>query len=368
MAINFEEIPSEIEIPHEPTQQTKTVQQELNERQSLLNERSIKCKEIRPFFEKLQKPAPRFMYRYLCVCPRYNPQYVCKHTGNIIIDRDVLTPEEHIVYLATPKANFAAPRQMPRYFLRKSIIANCTARINRLAKPDLKQVTDTLNNFNHVISRRHRRSLKKRLEKSENVEYTTIQKALDWLGEEKRLRKVAKRKEKLRCKKLSRKIVTKQRQQIKKIVCILFEEMKDFLLNDQFIMDESSSLVMVILETLREFTDKEFYITSNLREYQKILAFNLAVWINKFISNLNIHVAEPPKPKDEMSAQQQQPTERQTQELSSFIPVGDYISPIVSEEELYEDEDDEDYYSYPQTTSDRGQYTNDTTDIKEELK
>ncbi|XP_065358962.1 uncharacterized protein Rcd7 [Calliphora vicina] len=359
MAINFEEIPSEIEIPLKPPQKTKTVLEELNCRQSLLNERTIKCKDIRPFFEKLRKQPPRYLYRYVCVCPRYNPQYVCKHTGNIIIDRDVLTPEEHIVHLATPKANFAAPRKMPRYFLKRSIIANCTARINRLAKPDLKQVTDTLNNFNHIISRRHKRSLNKRLDKSPNVEYTSIQRALDMLKEEKRLKRVARRKERLRCRKLKRKIVHKQRQQIKKIVCILFEQMREFLLNDQFIMDESSALVTVILETLREFTDKEFHITSNLREYQKILSFNLAVWINKFISNLNIHVAEPPKQYPQMPQSQ---SERQPQELSSFLPVADYISPIASEESYYEEED-EDYYSYQQTTSDKAQYNNDNTEI-----
>lgn len=256
MAINFEEIPSEIEISPQPLPTKRTVLEELNARQQLLNERSIRCRDIRPFFERRKKKPHRYTYRYFCVCPRYKPQYKCKHSGNIIIDRDVLSQEEHIVYLATPKPNFAAPRQMPHYYLKKTILSNCTARINRLAKPDLKLVSYTLNNFQHVISRRHKRSLTKRLEQKPEVEYTSIQKALDWLGEEKRLRRVAQRKERLRCQKLKRKIGQRQRQQIKKIICVLFEEMKEFLLNDQFIMDESSSLVSVILETLREFTGK----------------------------------------------------------------------------------------------------------------
>lgn len=77
-----------------------------------------------------------------------------------------------------------------------------------------------------------------------------------------------------------------------------------------------------------------------MREYQKILAFNLAVWINKFISNLNIHVAEPPTHYPQMP--QPQP-ERPTQEIESFLPVGDYISRSTTE--CYEDEE-EDYFSY----------------------
>lgn len=256
MSFNFEEIPSVIEIPHEPATKTRTVLEELNARQYLLSERAIKCRDIRPFFKKTKKPSPHYTYKYLCVCPRYNPQYACKHAGNIIIDRDVLTPQEHLVYLATPKPNLALPRKMPRYFLKKSIIANCTPRINRLAKPDLKRVSETLNNFNHLISRRHKRTLRKRLEKSSDIEFTSIQRALELISEEKRLRRVAKRQERIRCQKLRRKIASKERQKIKKIICIMYEEMKEYLLNDQFIMDENSSLVTVILEALREFTGR----------------------------------------------------------------------------------------------------------------
>ncbi|KAM7355403.1 reduction in Cnn dots 7 [Cochliomyia hominivorax] len=357
MAINFEEIPSAIEIPLKPTEPQRSVVEELEARQHLQNERSIKCQDIHPFFERRQKKPLRYTYKYFCVCPRYNPKYTCKHSGNIIIDRDILTSKEHIVYLATPKPNLAAPRKLPQYYLKKSIIANCTARINHLAKPDLRLVNQTLNNFNHILNRRRKHLLNEHLLPSNDVEYTSIQKALEWLNEEHRLKRVAKRKERLRCQKLKRKILKRQRKQIKKIVCVVFEKMKDFLLNDQFVMDEGSALVSVILETLREFSDKHFYITNNLQEYQKILSSNLAVWINKFISNLNIHIEDEPPIQYEAELPQ---TEKPTQELSSFLPIDDYISQSSGSEEFYyEEEEDEEYYSYQQNRGDKG-------DVKEQ--
>ena len=260
MAVNFEEIPSDIEVTDKPPIARKTVLEELNNRQSLLNERTIKCKDIRPFFEKMKKDPLRYMYKYFCICPRFNPKYLCKHTGNIIIDRDVLTHEEHIVFLATPKANFAEPRKLPRYLIHKYIVPKCTARVHSLAAPDKKQVNDTLNNFSHIIPKWRKRLLKMHLQKKPTVNYTTIPLALEWLSEEIRLKKVAKRKERACLQKLARKIVRRQRTQIKKIICVLFEEMKDFLLNDQFVMDENSALVSVILEALREFTGLLFFL------------------------------------------------------------------------------------------------------------
>lgn len=256
MAINFNKIPDQIEISPEPPKPTRTVLEEINARQCLLQERYIKCKNIGPLYEKPKKRPHRYTYKYFCVCPNYNPQYVCQHIGNIVIDRDVLTPQEHIVHLATPKENKGAPRKLPRFYQKKFIVPNCTARVNRLATPVVRQVIHTLTHFKHLLTNRHRVALKQRLETKPKVEYTSITVALEWLEEEKRLKKVAKRMEKARCKKLQRKILNKQRTQIKKIICVLFEEMKDFLLNDQFIMDENSTLVAVILETLKEFTGK----------------------------------------------------------------------------------------------------------------
>ncbi|KAL9908711.1 reduction in Cnn dots 7 [Glossina fuscipes fuscipes] len=346
MAINFHKIPSDLVIP-EPPKYAHTVLDEIQARSSLIDERQIKCKDIGPLYEKPKKRPQRYSYKYYCVCPRYNPQYLCQHSGNIIIDRDVLTQEEHLVYLSTPKANFAAPRKMPRYYEKKAIVPNCTARINKLAAPDQARVKETLSKFQHLLKKRHLNSLQQHLKKKPDVEYTDINTALAWLEEERRLTLVAKRLNKQRCKKLSKKIANKQRSQIKKIICVLFEEMKDFLLNDQFIMDERSTLVAVILETIREFTDKEFYTTSNLREYQKILAFNLAVWINKFISNLNIHVAQAPaSPQRDQpfaDSRRQQYSDKPSQALQNFLPVGDYISYSSASDEFMDDENEEFY-------------------------
>lgn len=89
------------------------------------------------------------------------------------------------------------------------------------------------------------------------------------------------------------------------------------------------------------------------------MAFNLAVWINKFISNLNIHVAEPATHYQQMS--QTQP-ERPTQELSSFIPLSDYISYSSVSDELCYVEGEESLSCCQQAIRDRAQ-NSEVTDL-----
>lgn len=70
-------------------------------------------------------------------------------------------------------------------------------------------------------------------------------------------------------------------------------------------------------------SENECYNSNNLKDFQKILATNLALWINKFISNLNIHIAESPEQyiKPQKSSQV---TGREMQ--PSYLPIQDYIS------------------------------------------
>lgn len=91
-------------------------------------------------------------------------------------------------------------------------------------------------------------------------------------------------------------------------------------------------------------------MTSNLREYQKILAFNLAIWINKFISNLNIHVAPAPIKK---------PTGDEGDKLGSFLPLSDYISCSSGEQEWCPDEMKEE--CEVEAEEEDGGYTTETT-------
>lgn len=66
-------------------------------------------------------------------------------------------------------------------------------------------------------------------------------------------------------------------------------------------------------------------MTSNLREYQKILAFNMAIWINKFLSNLNIHISPIPPPTTTAHYDFSH-GDHPGMNIGSFLPVGDYIS------------------------------------------
>ncbi|KAI8041615.1 uncharacterized protein LOC128258015 [Drosophila gunungcola] len=322
-AINFLKTQCETRkehVPEDPLQEGPTVADELNARLAMVHVRESRAKRIRRLV-KYPTNEIQGLYRFICVCPRYHPCYVpCQHTGQIIIDRDVLSREEHICFLATPKKDFSSPQlaKQAHYYTKKIFVNQCTARVERLADPHPMRVSDTFNFFKEYLSPRHIAALENHMKPKPPVEVMSMEKALEYMEEEMRQRRAAKRLHKRRCKGLKKRILMRQRKQMQKIICVLFEEMKDFLLNDQFIVDENSPLCSVILERLREFTDQEFYTTSNLREYQRILANNLTVWINKFISNLNIYLAP-----------QQMPVKRQMMaenDPEQFVPLSDFIS------------------------------------------
>ncbi|XP_036344847.1 uncharacterized protein LOC118754093, partial [Rhagoletis pomonella] len=280
MYSTFNKIPSVIEIQHEPAKQL-TVSKELEAAKGLLNQRKTQCTSLELQYKRSKRTSLLYGYKFFSICPQYNPQYICRHTGNVIIDRDVLTKEEHICYLSTPRVNLAALRKRPRYFQKRVVVPNCTTRVEQLALPDLKRVRWTLEIYKSTLTKRQIKSLKHHLHQGSKVMSYNINTALSYIEEERRLNRVAKLLRRRQCRKLKRHVLRKQQRQIRKIICVLFEEMRNFLLNDQFLKDERSTLRGVIMEQIRNFTNNEFYTTSNLREYQQILANNLTVWINK---------------------------------------------------------------------------------------
>lgn len=317
----------------DPALDGPTVADELNARLAMVHVREPRSKRIKRLV-KYPLHDTQGLYRFICVCPRYHPCYVpCQHTGQIIIDRDVLSREEHICFLATPKKDFSSPQlgKQARYYTKKIFVNQCTARIERLADPHPLRVSDTFNLFREVLAPRQLAALENQMKAKPPVEAMSMEKAVEYMEEEMRQRRAAKRVLQRRCKGLKKRILQRQRKQMQKMICVLFEEMKDFLLNDQFIVDENSPLCCVILERLREFTDQEFYTTSNLREYQRILANNLTVWINKFISNLNIYLAPQQIPVQRPMMAENDPEQ--------FVPLSDYISvsDIPEEEEMMGD-------------------------------
>lgn len=253
MYSTFDKIPSVIEIQLDPIKKP-TVSQELEAAKRLLNQRKTQCSSIKLKYKKPKRAPLLYGYKFFCICPQYNPQYSCKHTGGVIIDRDVLTKEEHMCYLSTPRDNLAAPRKRPRYYQKKIIIPNCTTRIEQLALPDLKRVRWTLEAYKSALRKRQIKSLKYHLDQKSKVVSYSIKTALSYIEEEKRLKRVAQTLQRRQCRRLKKHILRKQRRQIRKIICVLFEEMRDFLLNDQFLIDERSTLCAVILEQIRNFT------------------------------------------------------------------------------------------------------------------
>lgn len=259
--INFEEIPDHIVLPLEIETFPFTVLDEINSRGKLVAERSFKSQDIKPLYKESKQKTHRYAYRDLCICKAYKPpKFCCHHTGNIVIDRDVLSREEHIVHLATPKALVTAPQPPPRFSVRyeqkRYIVLNCTSRITRLAVPNLLRIQYTLDRYKHILNETRVGFLNQQLEDKPEVEVTDIASALSYVQEEKRLQRVARRAERNSCRKMAQQIAKKQKNQVKKIICVLFEEMRTFLLNDQFAMDEGSTLVTVILEAIKQFTGK----------------------------------------------------------------------------------------------------------------
>lgn len=153
-AINLAKAPSDRPPPQRANIETNaTVADELNARLAMVQLRPDRAKRIKRLV-KSQIPEPQHMYRYYCICPRYHPCYVpCQHTGQIIIDRDMLKREEHICFLATPKKNFLSPQRLrqPRYITKKIYVPICTARMERLANPHPMRVKDTFKLFKHVL-------------------------------------------------------------------------------------------------------------------------------------------------------------------------------------------------------------------------
>lgn len=254
--VDFEKIPSEIVLPLQKEKYPFTVLDELNARSRLVEERTYKGKDIEPLYKEQKKRQQPYTVKYYCTCSIYKPQYCCRHTGNVIIDRDVLSKEEHLVHLATPKANHltpSVPRTMVMYHKKKSLLPNCTARIKQLALPKPIRVQENLNRYKHVLNERSISSLAQQLIVKPAIEVTDIPTALALMQEERRLIRATLRFERKECKTYTSKIFEKQQTQIKKIICVLFEEMKHFLLNDQFVIDENTALVPVILQAIRTF-------------------------------------------------------------------------------------------------------------------
>lgn len=254
--IDFEKIPSEMVLPlAKETHSNKiTVLEEINAQSKLINERTYMAKDIKPLYKEHPKVPYPYAFKYYCICPLYKPHYCCQHTCNVIIDRDVLSREEHLVHLATPKPDLGAPRGLMMCQRKKCILPTCTARITKLAMPKAIRVKENLNTYKHLLKERNISSLVQQLKEKPTIEVTDIPNALALMHEERRLMRVARHAERQQCLSYTQKIIEKQHTQIKKIICVIFEEMKQFLLNDQFAMDEGSTLVPVILEAIKTFS------------------------------------------------------------------------------------------------------------------
>lgn len=72
----------------------------------------------------------------------------CEHANNVVIDRDLLTKENHLKLLATPRAQVQNERPI---IIQKRLLP-ATVRINELAQPTKSSLLNTFNKHHHYMS------------------------------------------------------------------------------------------------------------------------------------------------------------------------------------------------------------------------
>lgn len=218
-----------------------------------------------------KKKSPFTINKYYCSdtgilkikCPKE-----CKHYGNPIINRNILTPKEHLNFLAKPKyitnqnysSQFYPTKQQNCYYRKKySYRAGAaTTRIEQLSIPSKKNIINTWIKYGNMFSARQISNLANMLMESK---YTSIEKAICNIREDKKLRKL----NKLRCsreiEKIKRKIEILKIEHIQEILYGLADVLKDFLMDETEQIDsqkllELQPLTIVILRNIAKLLSK----------------------------------------------------------------------------------------------------------------
>ncbi|XP_053663138.1 LOW QUALITY PROTEIN: uncharacterized protein LOC128712268 [Anopheles marshallii] len=108
--------------------------------------RSEKCRDV-PSVYKLVYPSPPKIPK-------------CQHSGNFILDRDVLNPADYIDFIARPKE--VIRRKKPHYVKHK--LSSATNRIKTLARPGTTHVKATLERYSTQLSPKQKQHLQSMLE------------------------------------------------------------------------------------------------------------------------------------------------------------------------------------------------------------
>uniref|UniRef100_A0A182JP56 Uncharacterized protein n=1 Tax=Anopheles christyi TaxID=43041 RepID=A0A182JP56_9DIPT len=97
---------------------------------------------------------------YKLVYPSPQKYKKCQHSGNFILDREVLKPVDHIEFIAQPKQMVHQKR--PHYIKHK--LSSATNRIKTLARPGTSHVKNTLERYSTQLSPKQKQHLESLLE------------------------------------------------------------------------------------------------------------------------------------------------------------------------------------------------------------
>ncbi|XP_052893562.1 uncharacterized protein LOC128301229 [Anopheles moucheti] len=141
------ELPTLDTAPSLEAELRKGTKERLASRKFVAQQRRSEKRRDVPSVCKLVYPSP----------PKYQK---CQHSGNFILDREVLNPSDHIAFIASPKEFIH--RKKPYYVNHK--LSSATNRIKTLARPGATHVKTTLERYSTQLSPKQKQHLQSLLE------------------------------------------------------------------------------------------------------------------------------------------------------------------------------------------------------------
>lgn len=208
----------------------------------------------------------------------------CNHFGNYVLNRNILTPIQHLKLLSLPVKKISQKQLKYPKIVERNILPS-TARLAELAKPTKIRVLNNWKSHSKVLSPQKIENLQKLIE---NSNLTTVEESLKLFQNQKLEEKRIELKKKSEVNKLKKEKLKEKKEMLKIILKEIYREMKPFLLShEKSEIDEyTSNLSDQYLTMICGLMNYEIPIkTSN--HYADHFLFDLceklALWTDKFI-------------------------------------------------------------------------------------
>jgi hypothetical protein len=174
------------------------------------------------------KRCPDDKFRvYHLIHPKPRRYKACKHHDNEVIDRDSLTPQEHLDMLARPMKREHPPQV---YKLVPKFISPCTLRIKQLALPTKQLVLATWQQHAHHLPVGYIQNFRKTLHTTKFIETGEALEHIKQLKKDERQRRLSRKSE---IRGLRKKLARKHEREMREVMQVIFDETKDMFLSGQ---------------------------------------------------------------------------------------------------------------------------------------